>query len=474
VRNPHRRDLDLASRANLMTFIYRTFQTLAPTQDYLHNWHIEAVAWHLEQCARGEIKRLVITLPPRHLKSICASVAFPAWVLGHDPSKRIICASYSANLAGKHALDCRALMEAGWYKRSFPGTRIGQYKDTEMNFVTTRQGYRYSTSVGGTLTGLGGNLIVVDDALKPEDAISDVKRSAVNEWFDRTLCSRLDDKREDVIILIMQRLHIEDIAGYVMQKERWVHLNLPAIAEVEEHIAIGPRETHTRRPGDVLHPAREPKEVLDRLRPSLGNFNFSAQYQQCPVPLEGEIIRWEWFPIYDELPPRKPTDQIVQSWDTASKTEDFNDFSVCTTWLMTGNDYYLLDVLREKLIYPELRRKIVDQALRFNADSIIIEDKGSGTALIQDLQGEPSPGLPHPIAFRPEADKLTRMHAQSAKIEAGHVHLPRRAIWLDDLRIELLQFPKGRYDDQVDSISQFLNWVEQRQRNRFWVVPLEL
>jgi predicted phage terminase large subunit-like protein len=343
-----------------------------------------------------------------------------------------------------------------------------------MNFVTTAQGYRFSTSVGGTLTGRGGNIVVIDDPLKPEDAISDVKRSAVNEWFDRTLYSRLDSKRDDVIILIMQRLHVEDLAGYVLHKEPWVHLNLPAIAEVEERIRIGADETNTRRAGEVLHPAREPREILDRLRVALGSFNFSAQYQQCPVPLEGEVIKWEWFQIYDQEPERESVDRIVQSWDTASKVEEFNDFSVCTTWLMREKVYYLLHILRKKLNYPDLRRTVVDHARTFNAHSIIIEDKGSGTPLIQDLRRDPTPAIPYPIAFQPEVDKVTRMHAQSAKIEAGHVYLPRRAPWLDDFRTELLQFPNGRYDDQVDSLSQFLNWIELRQRNRMRIFPLEL
>jgi predicted phage terminase large subunit-like protein len=328
--------------------------------------------------------------------------------------------------------------------------------------------------VGGTLTGRGGNLIIIDDPIKPEDANSETKRTAVNEWFDRTLYSRLDNKRDDVIILIMQRLHVEDLAGYVLQKEPWAYLNLPAIAEFEQRIPIGQEEIYVRKAGELLDPAREPKEVLDGLKLALGSFNFSAQYLQCPVPLEGEIIKWEWFLIYDEEPARKSTDRIVQSWDTASKAEELNDFSVCTTWLMRENDYYLLDIVRKKLNYPDLRRTAIDQARRFTADSIIIEDKGSGTPLIQDLRRDPAPGIPYPIAFQPEVDKVTRMHAQSAKIEAGHVLLPRRALWLDDFRTELLQFPKGRYDDQVDSLSQFLNWIEQHQRNRISVVPLGL
>ncbi len=158
----------LMLRNDLSTFIHRTFQTVAPAQPYLHNWHIDAMAWHLEQCAIGAIKRLVITLPPRYGKSICASVAFPAWVLGRDPSKRIICASYSENLASKHAGDCRTVMDSDWYRSAFPGTRIRREKNAELNYVTTRQGGRYSTSVGGTLTGRGGNLIIVDDPINPE------------------------------------------------------------------------------------------------------------------------------------------------------------------------------------------------------------------------------------------------------------------------------------------------------------------
>src|SRR3984893_11175384 len=241
-----RRWIDFKLRRDLATFIHRTFQTVAPAQDYQFNWHIQALAWRLEQCATGTIKRLLITLPPRYLKSICASVAFPAWVLGHDPARRIICASYSENLASKHSADCRSVIEASWYRRVFPHTRLGSRKNAELNFETTAYGYRYATSVGRTLTGRGGNIIIVDDPRKPEDAMSESKRSAVNDWFYSTLYSRLDSKRDDVIIVIMQRLHVEDLAGYVLQKEPWVQLNLPAIAEAEQDITVGENRIYRR------------------------------------------------------------------------------------------------------------------------------------------------------------------------------------------------------------------------------------
>lgn len=454
--------LNMASRTDLTTFIHGAFQTVSPAQKYLHNWHIDAMAWHLVKCARGDITRLLITLPPRYLKSICASVAFPAWVLGQDPSRRIVCASYSENLAGKHAGDCRTVMESEWYRRIFPDTRISREKNAELDFTTTRQGYRYSTSVGGTLTGRGGNLIIIDDPIKPEDAMSEARRSAVNEWFDRTLYSRLDDKRRDAIVLIMQRLHVEDLAGYVIEKEPWVHLNLPAIGDAEQKIQIGANLFHTRAGGEVLHEDREPAAALQRLKATLGTFNFSAQYQQAPVPPEGEIINWDWFPRYDRLPPREHSDSVVQSWDTASKASELSDYSVCTTWLVKGKDYYLMDVLREKLSYPDLKRSVMDQALQYCADDIIIEDKGSGTSLIQDLHLDGTQGVPYPIGVTPEQDKITRMSAKSSKIEAGQVHLPNQAAWLSDFRAELLQFPHGRHDDQVDSLSQFLGWIDQR------------
>jgi len=452
----------LMLRNDLSTFIHRTFQTVAPAQSYIHNWHIEAMAWHLEQCAKGAIKRLVITLPPRYGKSICASVAFPAWVLGRDPSKRIICASYSENLASKHAGDCRTVMESDWYRSAFPGTRISRDKNAELNYVTTRQGYRYSTSVGGTLTGRGGNLIIVDDPIKPEEAMSEATRSTVNNWFDSTLYSRLDSKRDDVIILIMQRLHMDDLAGYVMQRDQWTHLNLPAIAETEQRIQIGNDEFHTRKAGDILHQERESQKDLEKAKATVGSFNFSAQYQQCPVPPEGEIIKWGWFQFFDACPARVTNDRIIQSWDTASKAKELSDYSVCTSWLVQENRYYLFDVLREKLDYPSLKRRVFEHSIRHDANSVLIEDKCSGTSLIQDIKQENTFGIPDPIGILPEGDKITRMSAQSAKIEAGQVYLPKQAPWLGDLQAELLQFPRGRHDDQVDSISQFLNWIQRR------------
>jgi predicted phage terminase large subunit-like protein len=449
-------------REDLASFVRKTFNALCPGQSYLHNWHIEAIAYELMRVARGEVRRLLITLPPRSLKSICASVAFPAWVLGHNPTKRIICVSYANDLTARHARDFRTVVLSDWYQPLFPLTRA--CKDTELEFVTTREGYRYGTSIGGTLTGRGGSLIIIDDPLKPEEALSRVARDRVRQWFDGTLYPRLDDKARDSIVLVMQRLHLDDLAGYLLEKGGWHHLNLPAIAVEPQRIEIGPKRYFDRAIGDLLHPERETPSVLEEAKANLGSFYFEAQYQQRPVPETGNLINWTWFQVYDHLPNQGPHDQIVQSWDTASKAGELNDFSVCSTWLITENTFYLIDVLRARLDYPSLRRRAIETRDRFNAHAVLIEDKGSGTSLIQDLARS---GEIHPIKIEPEGDKVTRMATQAAKIEAGQARIPREAPWLDEFRSEILAFPYGRHDDQVDSLSQFLGWVDQRQRFSF-------
>ena len=384
------------------------------------------------------------------------SVAFPAWALGHDPSLRIIAASYSTELARRHALDCRAVMEAGWYRSIFPKTRIHLDKNTELEFMTTTRGFRLTTSVGGTLTGRGGNLIIIDDPMKPSEAMSDAKREAVQHWFDGTLYTRLDDKKEDVIVLIMQRLHVDDLVGHVLEQEPWTHISIPAMAEAPRRFQIGLDRFVDSRPGDLLHPEREPRATLDHIKATLGTYNFSAQYQQEPVPAGGTMIKSHWFRIYNTEPMRDSRQQIVQSWDTASKANELSDYSVCTTWHVVDKTYYLVDVFRKRLEYPGLKRTVSNLASRWAADAVLIEDKGSGTQLIQDLKYE---NILHPIAITPVEDKVTRMSAQSAKIEAGRVLVPASAPWLQDFQVEILQFPHGRHDDQVDSVSQFLGWV---------------
>ena len=459
--------LNTALRRDLVAFVQKVFGTVSPGTPFLPNWHIEAMCHELAKVVSGKTKRLIITIPPRHLKSICASVAFPAWALGYDPTRQIICVSYAQELAVKHGNDCRAVMASDWYRRVFPGTKIDAAKNTETEVMTTKRGSRLATSVGGVLTGRGGNMIIIDDPLKPADAMSDTARARHIEWYSTTLISRLDNKEEDAIIVVMQRLHQDDLVGHLLQERGWQHLSLPAIAETEQQIEIGPGQYHMRQIGDLLHPARESREVLDNIKKGMGSATFSAQYQQAPVPPGGNMIDWAWFGWYEPNNSRK-FDEIIISWDTAMKATELSDYSVGTVWGVWCGFYYLLDLIRVRLGYPALRRKIVDVYNQWDRRTILIEDAGSGTSLIQDLRD--SNILAHPI--KPEGDKVMRMAAQAAKIENGEVFLPRHAEWLDDLRTELLAFPHGSHDDQVDSISQALSWMS-RPRKRAYAVGVQ-
>jgi predicted phage terminase large subunit-like protein len=451
------------ARHDFYTFMHRAFRELNPRSSFLHNWHNELIASKLEACRRREITRLIINVPPRSLKSHAASVAFPAFVLGHNPSAQIICASYGQDLANKHSSDCRTVITSRWYRSLFP-TRLAAQKQSVQEFLTTQNGFRLATSVGGVLTGRGADFVIIDDPLKPDEALSESQRTAVNEWFDHTLYSRLNDKQTGCIIIIMQRLHEDDLVGHVLEQESWDLVRLPAIAEEDEtHVIRSPYRTWMarRKAGEALHAEREPLSVLEHLRRTLGEYNFAGQYQQSPGPLGGGMVKFEWFKGY--VPGQQPAkfDITIQSWDTANKSTELSDFSVCTTWGRKNKKLYLLEVLRKRMDYPELKRAVWQQAARFQPSNILIEDKASGTQLIQELIRDGVHGV---TRYEPTMDKIMRMHSVTSTIENGFVYVPTEADWLPVYLQELTTFPASKHDDQADSTSQALDWVK---RNTF-------
>ena len=281
----------------------KVFETVSPGDVFLANWHIDAMTYAAERVIEGKLKRLITTVPPRHLKSIIFSVALPAFLLGLDPTKRIICVSYSADLAVKHANDFRTVMNAAWYRRAFPQTRVSRAKDTQGETMTTARGYRLATSLNGTLTGRGADLIVLDDPQKPDEALSEAYRNTAGQWFDTTLLSRLDSKSEGAVVIVMQRLHEDDLVGRLLEKGGWEHLKIAAIAEQDEEIPIRcRRRVYKRKVGAVIDPRRESLDDLAGLRQSMGELFFSAQYQQEPIPLAGNLIKADWFKEYEVAP----------------------------------------------------------------------------------------------------------------------------------------------------------------------------
>ena len=444
--------VDAVVRADFESFLERCLLSLNPGAPFLPNWHIRAIAHQLDRVRRGEINRLVINMPPRHLKSLTVSVAFPAFLLGREPWHRIFAISYGDELSLKHASDFRSIVHSPWYRRAFPRMRILRSLDSEV--ITTRRGFRKSTSVSGTLTGLGGNMFIIDDPQKPVDAQSQARRNSLNQWVSNTLMSRLDNKETGAIIVVMQRVHMDDLSRFLCSgADQWEILSLSAIAEREESIPIGSGEFYGRQVGEALHPAYESVSTLRKLHLSLGSDVFAAQYQQCPVPPGGAMIKRAWLRYYDQAPDRNRRAKVIQSWDTAAKDGAQNDYSVCTTWLLVDGRFYLLDLTRGRYEYPQLRDTAVALAARFRPDCILIEDASTGIALAQELPRVVNYAVkPIPI----EHDKRGRLYVQQAKFEAGLVLFPKGAPFLPELEAELLTFPQGRTDDQVDSISQAL------------------
>ena len=460
-------EYDAITRLDFWTFTQRVFVELTggPFQD---NWHIQLLCAAVDRIRTQPNTKLAIALPPRSLKSIIASIALPAWLLGHEPGIEIVCVSYGQELSDKLSADCRRIMLAPWYRRLFPATCLDRQAINHL--ATTAGGKRYATSVGGTLTGMGADVIIVDDPMKPDEALSDAERSKANQWARHTLFTRLNKKSDDRIIIVQQRLHEDDMIGHVQEVAGFELLSFAAIAQDdEEHIIPSPFGTlsHRRKAGEALHPAREPLEVLEKQRVLLGTEFFAAQYLQSPTPPGGGLVKTAWFPRYD-LADKPAFTRIIQSWDCASKSTQLSDHSVCTTWGVTyKKQIFLLHVFRARLEYPELKRKLRDLAEQFRAGVVLIEDTSAGTQLIQELQRE---GFARIIAIKPRGDKVMRMAAQTPRIEAGNVFIPSEAPWLSEYLHELAMFPKGKFDDQVDSTSQLLahigmpsavdNWME--------------
>jgi predicted phage terminase large subunit-like protein len=444
--------LDYILRTNFESFLQMCFLHLNPGASYLPNWHIKAIAYQLDRIRRGEITRLIINMPPRYLKSLTVTVAFTAFLLANEPWRKIFAISYGDDLAAKHSSDFRSLMHAPWFKRAFRKLQIWRSVDGEL--ITTQRGFRKSTSVSGPLTGLGGDIFIIDDPQKPVDAQSESRRNSLNQWISNTLMSRLDNKQTGAIIVVMQRVHMDDLSGFLSSSsDDWEILSLPAIAEVEENIPIGNGKIHRRQIGEALHPELESLDTIRRQQHLMGPDVFAAQYQQSPVPAGGAMIKLAWLRYYDQLPKRTYKAKVMQSWDTAAKDGAQNDWSVCTTWMVIDEEFYLLDLTRGRYEYPQLRDIAVALAGRFKPDEILIEEASTGIALAQELKETLSYYI-NPIPVH--RDKIGRLYVQQAKFAAGRVHFPSGASFLSELEAELLAFPQARTDDQVDSISQAL------------------
>ncbi len=444
---------DLARR-DFGVFAMRAFEVLeGHPLDY--NWHFSAITALAMQIESGEVRRAVVCMPPRYLKSFILTVAFPAWCLGRDPRARIICCSYGIDLAEKFSNDTLRLMRTDWYRRVFPNSHISPSKATKSEFHTTAEGYRFASSVGGTLTGRGADLIIIDDPLKAGDAHSEAFREASITWFNSSVRTRLDNPKTGKIVVVAQRLHANDLPGLLLESNSWIPLIIPAIQwqNTSYKVGAGLRPAFSMA-GRVLQTTRQDLADLEELRREMGERDFEAQYNQRPLPPGGAIFKAEWFQRYDAPPPPEKVMAIVQSWDTAFEINADNDYSVCTTWAVCGDGFHLLDVWRDRPAFFDLEKMVYQLRDKWRANVAIIERAGSGISLLQNLRNRDRQMWL--LDIKPAGAKISRAEQQTPKFEQRKIWLPRQATWLVAYEKELLTFPQAKHDDQVDSTVQFL------------------
>lgn len=481
---------------SLADYIRLAWPIIEPSTPYLHNWHIDLISEYLMAVTTGQIKRLIINMPPRYAKSICVSIMFPTWLWGpHNmPGERFVFASYAQKLSTEHSVKRRVILDSPWYKKHW-GDRVSFTKDQneKTHYANTARGEMFAIPMTAA-TGFGGNWHLIDDPHSTEDAASRAEREAQIAFYDQALSVRHDDKFRGVTIVVMQRLATDDLTGHLLAQGGWTHLKIPG--EARERTAIvfplsGKRIE--REPGDLLWPEREgPEQIAERKR-GLGSRGWASQYDQEPVPIGGAVFHAEWWRYYKTAP---AFTQTIISLDSAQKTGKQNDHSVFTVWGLASAKCYLRYVLRLKVEFPDLKRWAAVLIVVFQPTAILVEDASSGSSLIQEfrepisldektitflmqLRGELhiegdydharkliSPPI---LPIRVDKDKLARAEAVTPMVERGDVLLPDPAEyyavdkWLPDYLREFALFTgiNDAEDDQIDSTTQLLNYARE-------------
>ena len=450
---------------SLRSYIEQAWPILEPEGPFLSNWHIDYLVEHLEAVTAGDITRLLINIPPRYMKSLLVSVLWPTWEWIQAPHRRWIFVSYAEALSSKHSVDRRTVLQSSWFQdRWGRHVTLAADQNVKHEFMNTRRGHMISTSIGGSITGKGGSRIVVDDPHNPVQAESDVQREAALAYFSRTLSTRLDNKNDDAIVVVMQRLHERDLAALCLELG-FTHICLAAEAEMATRLVF-PRSSrvYTRAAGDVLWPAREGPAVLAKQQVTLGSAAYAGQYQQRPAPAGGLVFRREWFKFYDVLP---EVSRWIQSWDMTFKDGPSCDYVVGITGARKGADIFLVDRVKGKWDFTESCRRVIALCQRYpRASTILIEEAANGAAIINALSRHVS-GI---LGVKPDGGKLARAQAAQPLVEAGNVWLPNprplgqlipEREWVDDFIHQCCVFPTGVHDDDVDAFTQLVvRWLQ--------------
>ena len=470
------------ARRDLRTFTHQAWPLVIPGRPMLDNWHLDVIFEHLEAVTRGEIRQLVINIPPRHMKSLTTSVFWPAWAWLTNPETQFLFASHGADLALRDAKRARRLMESRGIPDAPQGfgpmQRVGYrgyldlfgdpwYFTSDENvmgrYSNDQGGYRISTGIGGGATGEGGDVVVIDDPHKLEESDSEAKRDQAIAFVTETVPSRLNTP-EAATVVIMQRVHEADATGAILEEQGWTHLCLPMEFE-PEHPYLS-RHDQREADGEVLWPERFPEQRVERLK-EIGSYKYAGQYQQLPAPSSGGVFQRDWFQLY-ELGRHGQIQRLTVSWDMAFKDNEDADYVVGQVWSTDLADRYLLGQLRARLDFPAteaavkaMAEWVIEQSWAHAGHLTLVEDKANGPAIIAALKKK----LAGMVAVNPEGGKLARAHAVAPQVESGNVYLPRGYIPAppgyeltptDAFIEEAAGFPRRLHDDQVDAMSQAL------------------
>lgn len=442
------------AEGSLPEYIKQVWPTIEPGTRYVPNWHIDCIGEYLEAVDRHEIRRLIINIPPRHMKSLEVTVCYPTWSWITNPWKRFIKVSYSDMLSRKHNILSRDIITSPWYQDNWGDRYVLKGDVNRQNqFANDHHGMMYSTSTGGALTGEGGDVIIVDDPQNPLMANSETEREASINFFKNTLQTRLNDPKTGAIIVVMQRLHEQDLTGYILAEDLgYEHLCLPAIAEKHTVVTfpISGREV-VREEGDLLNPGRFDRQSLDDLKRSMGSLQFAGQFQQTPAPAGGIIFKREWLgQFYRQAP---TMNMLIQSWDQPFTKSEGSAKCAGIVMGRRGADIYVFDLVNEKMEFTESVAAMRSLSGKWpKARAKVVENKANGPAIVSLLHKE-IPGL---VEFNPKGSKEERALSITPYLEAGNLHLPDpvQHPWVHDFIEDLLRFPKGTYKDTVDAFVQ--------------------
>ena len=463
-------DLYDLARCDFGTFVELAFPILHPGKKLVHAPYLDVLVALLEGCAAGRKDRVIVNLPPGYMKSMLISIMYVAWRLGVDPTAKFVCISYGDDLANKHAASTRKLMQSPVYKAIFPGTVLD--KKSEGWLTTTKGGYRYATAVGSDITGFRPTEIIVDDPIEPEEGSSELVKQKLRSWISSSVLTRFEDNAKNVFILVMHRIAPDDLAGTLQAQGGYFTLSLPLVAEKQETFGSRGEIIMTRQPGELLHPGRMTLEQVERLKREISPHAFASQYQQRPVFGGSGMCSIDRLACYD-APPK--FEHVIHSWDIGA-TIDGNP-SVCTKWGVAANstgrgNLYLTDVVRLKLELPDVRAAIKAQDRLDKPDLIVIDHRGAGIGVYQELR---KAGYRHLYyagdAGRSNDSKIDRFGKALLYMYDGVVKFPVSGTFLDDVLYALATFPELKEFDLIDSITQLVAFMPRalmlaRQKHR--------